>query len=60
MPSAGIKKCCTEYEIRCGICGWTTYDHQHRKDLAAETFRNDGWTVGKKNICPDCKVGDKQ
>lgn len=56
MTIADIRTCATEYAITCAECGWTTVDHQHRKEFAAETFREDGWSIGRQNICPDCVV----
>lgn len=46
--------------VICDQCGTMMYWCGNvSKALAAAHARNDGWTIGKKCLCPDCIKGMK-
>lgn len=50
---------CKEYIITCTECGKDTVEYCHRLTTAVSIFREKGWSIGKRTLCPDCKNNDK-
>lgn len=52
-----IRKCPTEYEIRCDICGVTTQRVYGNRESCYAALRRAGWRIGENGhrcTCPEC------
>ena len=50
----------SEYVINCDFCGAQEYCRSSDSDVrdsngAKKAWREDGWSIGKKCVCPNCK-----
>ena len=42
------------HTVICDKCGQKIISSWEKLSMVISTFRDKGWTLGKKHICPDC------
>lgn len=50
----------TQYYMECDICNDSYTSFAGDRNVSLSYFRDDGWKIGKKCVCPDCSAKNEK